>query len=48
MRIIFTGKMNVPYEMPTRELSYEEVGKRKLKISVEGIIGCGKSRLMNY
>jgi hypothetical protein len=40
--------MNVPYEMPTRDLYYEEVGKRKLKISIEGIIGCGKSRLMNY
>jgi deoxyadenosine/deoxycytidine kinase len=40
--------MNAPFEAATKNMSYGEVGKRKLKISIEGIIGCGKSRLMDY
>ncbi len=40
--------MNAPFEAATKNMSCEDVRKRKLKISIEGIIGCGKSRLMDY
>jgi deoxyadenosine/deoxycytidine kinase len=40
--------MNAPFEAATKNMSCEDVRKKKLKISIEGIIGCGKSCLMDY